>query len=971
MAPWLMFILFVVVCLTVLMYLQKPKQEYVTEHFQDTAWKGRHTEFMDGQYNLFHNQLNNGILMNPGLNFAPGEYDPAQKQMQGVGTSTVPDKVYKHQLLGVGLLNDAVRSPDVYLANSPEKDFGVYMVPDPVGLYTDLDNKFCASARHPRDLPKRDAKLRTGCGWYFVPDLDRQSVGAIGSRAGPMLADKMPPNGEWIWDIPTAIMKEDIKHCSRVKTCDVMDVNGIHGICGWCPSKDVAVPINAAGQAKYPGFEGGACSGPIKRSSNDCRPATNTSDPANSECKNLGSPDFAKNKRIYNKQECDALGGTLYENGICLGPNGNPDFSEKCKKLNIIATGASLTSTNVQQETCSPVNGLLSRECLISLATSLGFTKQGSIVRMLYTTDRPSDEDNFAIEALKSAGLSVPNAVLGAGDISKDSAGNIYKSIFDATTSGRSRIVKNAAKLLATGAEEFDMCDFDEKDVGPFPTVCLQQAWRRAGCQPAGSEYPKSGTASSNLEWGAIRKTYGAAYNAMKSTDALKQAKATESCLGIQFGTSKPFECTEQGVETLFYSWAPQDIYVWGSERYAAYIGRETTTNGFKSYLGVNSLGGDTGTAFDTNKKTMKMRTRIVPVDDVNGAAEVFTDDGTLIVNNGKTVLNAWKDQATTRYVANVPMRAGSKNNMEIYYYNNGGYLNFDVRGSLATLAASSFLQFPSKAPVVAFDFFRGRLDDIHGSVKSKVFGNVGFNKKGGIQGAKFGFNQYIQIMTPLRFKAFRSYTCMINMDEFNSTWYPSPAIFDFSTTGDLNSPGQGGAVNPSMGLYYPNKNAYENRVVAYTYRRNYWYGNAAKTPVPSNNTWVHIAVVWRNDWYGHDLYINGKKMASGFMPDLYHDVGRAKGGSGDKRYPDSIFKVNYIGGFSPVTGMGPIGTPDAWRAYQYNSKAALNGTMAWLHFYDYPLTPAEIVAEMNYHNVAQPVAPAFKKDLMNEGVQI
>jgi hypothetical protein len=173
------------------------------------------------------------------------------------------------------------------------------------------------------------------------------------------------------------------------------------------------------------------------------------------------------------------------------------------------------------------------------------------------------------------------------------------------------------------------------------------------------------------------------------------------------------------------------------------------------------------------------------------------------------------------------------------------------------------------------------------------------------------------------------------------------------------------------MGLYYPNKNAYENRVVAYTYRRNYWYGNAAKTPVPSNNTWVHIAVVWRNDWYGHDLYINGKKMASGFMPDLYHEVGRAKGGSGDKRYPDSIFKVNYIGGFSPVTGMGPIGTPDAWRAYQYNSKAALNGTMAWLHFYDYPLTPAEIVAEMNYHNVAQPVAPAFKKDLMNEGVQI
>ena len=63
----------------------------------------------------------------------------------------------------------------------------------------------------------------------------------------------------------------------------------------------------------------------------------------------------------------------------------------------------------------------------------------------------------------------------------------------------------------------------------------------------------------------------------------------------------------------------------------------------------------------------------------------------------------------------------------------------------------------------------------------SKVVGNLGFGRKGGIQGAQFGFNKYIEIMTPIRFKAFRSYTCMINMDEFNSTWYPSPAIFDFS----------------------------------------------------------------------------------------------------------------------------------------------------------------------------------------------
>jgi len=981
MAPWLMFILFVVVCLTVLMYLQKPKREYVSEHFQDanTDWKSSLTDFTDGQYNLFHNQLEHGILVNPGLNFTPGEYNPAAKEVENVGTSSVPDKMYKYQRLGVGLLNDAIRQPDMYLANSPEKDIGVYMVTDPEGAYTEQDNKFCATAKHPRDLPKRQGNPRVSCGWYFVADPNRQSVGALGQVTGPIFPEKMPPTGEWIWDIDTAIRKEDIKRCNMIRTCDLLDVNGVRGVCGFCAASNKGVPITSAGQLKYPGYEGGACGGKVHLSADECRtPAAAAAAGAvpkvtaknGVSCGTLGRPNATGNIRLYTKAECDQLGGISYSNGECLRPSGG-SFSWDCRTLN----GKQLLQRVSQPSggVCSPdANGNLSRECLISLATGLGMTKQGSIVRMLYTTDRPTDEDTLAIETLKNAGITIPDAVLGRGNIDKTSAGNIYKSIMDAVAGGKTRVVQNAAKWLSVGSENFDVCDFDDKDVGPFPTTCVQRAWRMAGCQPAGAAYPKSGSASANMPWGSLRKGFGAAYDAMKSTDAMKQAEATKNCLGIEFGMPKPFECTEQGVETLFYSWAPQDIYVWGSERFGAYLGREISTDGFKSYMGATSLGGNTGTTFDTRKKTLKMRARIVPANDSEGAAEVFTDDGALIVNNGKTVLDAWKDQEMTRYVANIPMAGGSKNNLEVYYYNNNGMLNFDLRGSLGALGPSSFLQFPSKAPVVAFDFFRGRLDDIHGSVKSKAFGNIEFNKKEGIQGAKFGFNKYIQIMTPLRFKAFRSYTCMINMDEFNSSWYPSPGIFDFSTTGDLNGPGEGGAVNPSMGLYYPNKNAYENRVITYVYRRNYWYGNGAQTPVPANNTWVHIAVVWRNDWYGHDLYINGKKMGSGYVPDLYHDVGRAKNSNnGDKRYPDSIFKVNYIGGINPVRNMGPIGTPDAWRAYEYTSKASLNGTMAWLHFYDYALTPNEIAAEMKYHMIAQPVAPSFKSDLKNEGINI
>jgi hypothetical protein len=977
MAPWLMFILFVVISLTVLMYLQKPKMEYVSENFvdADSDWKGRTTDFADKQNTLFHDQIEKGVLVNPGLNFTPGEYNPAAKAVENVGVSSIPHKVYQYQRLGVGLLNDAIRQPDMYLSDSPEKDYGVYMVTDPLNAYSDKDNAFCASAKHPRDLPKRKGNETVACGWYFVPDFNRQSVGAIGRATAPLFPAKMPPNGEWIWDIETAIRKEDIKRCNMIKTCDLLNVDGIKGVCGFCPTENKGVPVTANGQLKYPGFTGGTCGSQVRTSPEQCRAPIRQIPKVTARngksCGTLGRPDVNNNIRLYTKSECDQLEGVHYPNGECLRPSGG-SYSWDCRTLNGVQLKQAVSGP---VGTCSPdSHGNLSRECLISLATGVGMTKQGSIVRMLYTTDRPNDEDKLAIEMLKTANITIPDAVLGAGNIDVTSAGNIYKSIMDTVKSGKTRVIQNAAKWLTIGSDSFDVCDFDDKDIGPFPTTCVQRAWRMAGCQPAGAKYPKTNNGTANVPWGTVRTNYKSAYDAMKSGDALKQTTATMDCLGIEFGIPKAFECTEQGIETLRYSWEPQDTVTVGGERFAAYIGRDVTTNGFPSFFGATSLEG----ASSTNKKTFKMRTRIVPTDDATDNTELFTDDGSLIVNNGKNVLDAWRDQGMTRYVANMPMISGSKNNIEVFYYNNMGTLNFDLRGQLALQGSNSFLQFPSKAPTIAFDFFRGRLDDIHGTVKSKVIGNMGFNTKEGIRGAKFGFNQYIQILTPLRFKAFRSYTCMINMDEFNSTWYPAPAIFDFSTTGDLNGPGAGGAVNPSMGLYYPNKNQFEARDITFVYRRNYWYGNGAQTRVPSNNTWVHIAVVWRNDYYGMDLYVNGNKMASGFVPDLYHDVGRAKfyaPGSdfsvGDKRYPDSIFKHNYIGGLNPVTGMGPIGTPDAWRAYQYNSKASLNGTMAWLHFYDYALTPSDIKAEMKYHMIAQPAAPAFKSDLKNEGVNI
>jgi hypothetical protein len=458
-------------------------------------------KFANSQYSRFHDNLGKEILTNPGLN--------------------------------LGNLNAALAQPDLYLPNSPDRNYLAYFSEDPEGRYNTRDATFCQAARHPRDLPRRLAGSTMGCGWYFISEPSRPSFGILGTMDGPVIRSAVTGGGEWIWDINTAIMKEDIKNCKRVKLCDLMNIEGIHGVCGFCERLGYAVPINANGTDKYPESQDGACGEPTVMTVSKCfkPPPQELVSEDGTQCGTYGTPSPDNSIRLYTAAECSKLGGNRLPSGECMMQGGG-SFSSVCRGLN------DATTVSAQATKCAPdAGGNLTRECLISLATGIGYSKSGAVLRLLQSTSSPNETDRMALDTLKTSGMLVPDAILGAGNIDADSAGNLYQKIYSGMTSGQSTMAREAAKWLVVGTNGFDICEFEAGASGPFPLTCMQRAFRQAGCQAAGGANPTAATASkyANMTWAQINTTFKDLRNTVKSSDADVQDKATAECLGIKY----------------------------------------------------------------------------------------------------------------------------------------------------------------------------------------------------------------------------------------------------------------------------------------------------------------------------------------------------------------------------------------------------------------------------------------------------
>ncbi|NBT46812.1 MAG: hypothetical protein EBT07_03180 [Actinobacteria bacterium] len=486
--------LFLAVGVLVLLFFVKRMEGF--ENFLE-----RNLRYTSKEDSYFHEQAGKEILINPGL--------------------------------AVDGINEALYQPDLDLAVSKDRDYSVYLQEDPYNGYIDRDS-MCRNARYPKDMPQRRPRDTSGCGWWFHPDVP--SMGAYGTIDGPLKTAGLPTGGQWTWDIPTAIMKEDIKFCKRIKNCDLMGIDSIAGKCGFCMRLGYAVPINANGSDKYPDSQTGACGEPTKSSPDECRPppepiVTNEG----IDCGNYGSPSSDNRIRIYTNSECDALDGSWVPNGECLMKGGG-SFSAACSELN-----SPLPATSPR--TCDPgPTGALSRECLISLASGIGFTKSGAILANLLNGKPPGDTDIQAINMLATTGISIPDAVLGSGQTDVQTAGNTYSQIYSAMSSAPKEILREAAKWLVMGTDNFDVCNMSSDTSGPFMLSCLQQEFRKAGCQASGAAYPNTATASTyaKMSWGDVGLMFANLYKSMASKDPVSQDRATRECLGLGYYRPAP-----------------------------------------------------------------------------------------------------------------------------------------------------------------------------------------------------------------------------------------------------------------------------------------------------------------------------------------------------------------------------------------------------------------------------------------------
>lgn len=453
---------------------------------------------------------------------------------------------YKEEIMsnpGVNNMTTALAVPDVFLPiNTVDgKLLSDRLMPDPKNGYTDYDNKFCRGALQPANLPRHKRGARDGCGWWYVSDPALTSTGVLGTQTGPVFTDGLPGGGQWIWDLTRAQELEEIKACKQITACEVIDTDSIHLRCGFCPSSGHAVPIHTNGTEKYLQNPTGSCGVDLILDGNKC-PSENSYKSViawdGTDCENYGYPSPDNSIRLYNKSDCDTLNGRWVPNGECLMLQGG-SYSAACSGLN---------KPEKQATVCTPdSSGRLSSACLLLLTRSLGYMDTGAIRRIIKRSGQMNDTDKVAFTQLVNVGISIPKSILKGGEvIDKNTAANLYMRIKEQIRVGIHTRVREAAKWCVTGTPNFNPCDFDTREKGPFPTSCLQQLWRVTGCQPAGSDYPSDDTKDkfSSMTWGEITNNFQTKYNSINNTnDAANQDTNIKQCLGINVARVQPPSC--------------------------------------------------------------------------------------------------------------------------------------------------------------------------------------------------------------------------------------------------------------------------------------------------------------------------------------------------------------------------------------------------------------------------------------------
>jgi len=300
-------------------------------------------------------------------------------------------------------------------------------------------------------------------------DENGTSTGALGTAWGPFFKTDLATGGKWMWNLGEADKAEDIKACKKMSTC-----------------------ANAT-----------AITTPIGSSCGFCWDSNTTGH---------GVP-IAGGAAKYSDASC---GNVITSAGACTATRDPPPPQG----------GGNNNSGSGSSNPCDPSNFKSNwRQCLATQARQAGMQTYTNFYRGIALGESWDDTTNNAIYNVLSAYY--------RNDFWSSPIGFLQwcNSIVQAQNSGATNAIRVYARYLVKGGTAPDPCPKDMSST-TYSVECMQRAFRQAGCQPAGSDYP-NGNTPINKKWGDLTIGYTVLEAQTKDPMPPIRKEAIQKCLGI------------------------------------------------------------------------------------------------------------------------------------------------------------------------------------------------------------------------------------------------------------------------------------------------------------------------------------------------------------------------------------------------------------------------------------------------------
>jgi len=596
----------------------------------------------------------------------------------------------------------------------------------------------------------RAADARAGCGWWFVPDPTQQSIGAYGTRRGPMdptLGTRT--SGEWIWNPQEAYKRESQKEAVSVKSCkDVENPILIKDRkIGWCNSTGRAIVTDGKGNPAYPQAQGGDCpDNAITMPGQPCPPP-----PPPTEWQLL-----------------TGMGG---------GEVGVADL-------------------------CQSQNGVLSPGCLGAISTAV--MGSNGVMTQSFRSGYAGSSEAFteANRYLQERGFTIDQGVIKDGRISVDKALATVKAVkaqADAVDGSR---MTAAAANLAYGTP-FNPCPSSRSEPGPHDANCIRKAALAMGYSPEGGILPER---FGMAYWNKYFKTWGDVLTGLKwwkdvadkgpsfygGPDDQTNAISHVYGVGVKFPKTG---CNSFGIlmyRYFFPTWDGALFPAKGPQTH--FLGRYILKNGFPAQ-GSTMQDQTPGGGYLTEGQ--RMVTDFYPK--LGGTYQflIQCDDFVRLQINGVVIGEVGCCGVPTP-TKTIQMNANQPYTMVVDLWNGGGPWSFgismSINGTTWTSVPADQLRMKKDRRMAMIDLpFNKMPSGTNGPISdtNNVFQNLQISSNSSIgdlngrkcllvKGSGSNVNNNARFAQGIRLRAMKSFTCMLQISSINYPAGTTPSIVGF-----------------------------------------------------------------------------------------------------------------------------------------------------------------------------------------------